>query len=453
MNYKSFLPTIAATVIMLQTLSAGEAQIGRRFPAEKRVVADPVTGVSLTFLTSTPAGDRKIYPTHPQWTADGKWIIFRSNRVPGQAMAVNEETGDLVQVTEAGYQGSLCVGQKSMRLFLTRPAPDDADSSGRSGERATRRAPLQVVAVDLARLFADSAVGRMQPAAEYEQIFGSIPAEISGGHELAIDATEKVAYFRMQSEAAGKLLPEGTKIEGNIGPRNLGAGPSGIAKMDLETGEVTPVVAVPFQVGHIQSNLWMPGEIVFCWETGGKAPQRTWTVMADGTGLRPLFPEASFDWVTHEVVISQDEVAFAIMGNRSPDVNDAWGPCGNRAHPTGLGIVNLRSREMLIAGQTKHGSGFWHVHGSSDGRWAVGDDFARNVWLIDRRSNEMMLLTTGHKATAADHVHPSFHPDGTRIQIQSAMLSEDNRSMNICIVPIPEVWLQRTYDEGTQPKP
>jgi len=44
-----------------------------------------------------------------------------------------------------------------------------------------------------------------------------------------------------------------------------------------------PVVAV----GHVQTNPWMPGEIVFCWETGGKAPQRTWTVMADGTGLRP----------------------------------------------------------------------------------------------------------------------------------------------------------------------
>jgi oligogalacturonide lyase len=453
MNHKLLLPSIASTVIVLQILTVAEAQIGRRFPAEKRVVNDPVTGVPLTFLTSTPGGDRKIYPTHPQWTADGKWIIFRSNRVPGQAMAVNEETGDLVQVTESGYQGSLCVGQKSMRLFLMRPVPDDIDTSSKSSEHAMQRAPLQVVAVDLRRLFADSAVGRMQPAAAYEHVFGSIPSEIGGGHELAIDATEQVAYFRMHSEAAGRLLPEGTEIKGNFGPRNLGAGPSGIAKLDLETGEVSPVVAVPFQVGHIQSNPWMPREVVFCWETGGKAPQRTWTVMADGSGLRPLYLEAPYDWVTHEAIISRDEVAFAIMGSRSPDVNDAWGRCGSRAHPTGLGIINLRSREILIAGQTKHGSGFWHVHGSPDGRWAVGDDFARNVWLIDRRSNEMMLLTTGHKTTAADHVHPSFHPDGTRIQIQSAMLSEDNRSMNICIVPIPEKWLLRTYDERTQPKP
>lgn len=98
---------------------------------------------------------------------------------------------------------------------------------------------------------------------------------------------------------------------------------------------------------------------------------------------------------------------------------------------------------MVIAGQTPSGSGLWHVSGSSNGRFAVGDDFARNLYLIDRHSGEMMLLTGGHKTTAADHIHPTFSPDGTKIQIQSAMLSEDNRSMNICIVPVPAAWLKR----------
>jgi oligogalacturonide lyase len=83
------------------------------------------------------------------------------------------------------------------------------------------------------------------------------------------------------------------------------------------------------------------------------------------------------------------------------------------------------------------------VNGSSDGRWAVGDDFSRSLWLIDRRSREMIMLTTGHKTTAADHLHPSFSPDGTRIEVQSAMLSADGRTMNICIVPVPAAWLAR----------
>ncbi|HYP16108.1 MAG TPA: hypothetical protein VEQ65_02775, partial [Opitutus sp.] len=259
---------------------------------------------------------------------------------------------------------------------------------------------------------------------------------------------EEFVYFRVgYKELAAKHLPPGTKVEENYGPRKMGAGPTGLASMNLKTGEVKFIVAVPFQIGHVQTNPWVPGEIVFCWETGGKSPQRTWTVRADGTGLRPLYPEPAYDWVTHEAVIGKDEVAIAIMGHRKVGVNDEWGTAGTREHATGLGIVNLRTREMRIAGQTAAGSGLWHVHGSSDGRWAVGDDFSRSLYLIDRKTGEMIMLTTGHKETAADHPHPTFSADGTRFQIQSAMLSEDNRSMNICIVPVPKSWLERTYSD------
>jgi oligogalacturonide lyase len=225
--------------------------------------------------------------------------------------------------------------------------------------------------------------------------------------------------------------------------------------MNISNGELKYIVSVPFQIGHVQSNPFVQGEIVFCWETGGKAPQRTWTVMADGSGLRPLYPESEYEWVTHEAVISKDEVAIAIMGHRkigtsdkpgdptNPGQETAWGPSGTREKPTGLGIVNLRTREMTIAGQTASGSGLWHVNGSEDGRWAAGDDFSRSIYLINRNTHEMILLSTGHKPTASDHPHPTFSPDGTKIEIQSAMLSADNKSMNICIIPVPEKWLQK----------
>src|SRR5688500_6466541 len=174
----------------------------------------------------------------------------------------------------------------------------------------------------------------------------------------------------------------------------MGAGPCELAAMNVFTGEIKYVISVTFQVGHIQTNPWVAGEIVFCWETGGKSPQRTWTVKADGSGLRPLYPESEYEWVTHEAVISKDEVALAIMGHRKINIKDsapskpgdpvtnpgqeaAWGPSGTREKPTGLAIVNLRTREMTIAGQTTSGSGLWHVSGSPDGRWAVGDDFSR----------------------------------------------------------------------------
>lgn len=442
------MTTCAMLCVAFFFSTAVQAQIGKRFPSERKVVKDPVTGTMLTFLTSQPHGDSKIYPTHPQWTSDGQWLVFRSNRARGEAMAVNEQTGDLVQVTEGGYIGMLNLARKSMKLYFMRK--DSAPGK------------VQIVEVDLARVFADSQAGAMQPAASYQRIAGITPAELDAGGDMALDADEEWAYFRVGKEEAARHLKPGTRIEPNFGPRNMGAGPNGIARMNLKTGEIRHVVSVPFQIGHIQANLWQGGEIVFCWETGGKSPQRTWTVQADGSGLRPLYPEAPYEWVTHEAVITKDEVAMAIMGHRpvpgggggvgapatgvygaNPGQDAGWGNSGTREKPTGLAIVNLRTREMTIAGQTPAGSGLWHVHGSPDGRFAVGDDFSRSVYLIDRRTREMIMLTTGHKDTAADHPHPTFSADGTKIEIQSAMLSADGRSMNIVVVPLPEEWLKR----------
>jgi oligogalacturonide lyase len=124
----------------------------------------------------------------------------------------------------------------------------------------------------------------------------------------------------------------------------------------------------------------------------------------------------------------------------NPGQEAAWGPSGTREKPTGLGIVNLRTREMRIEAQTPSGSGLWHVHGSPDGRWAVGDDFTRRLVLVDRRNGRMRLLSTGHRDTARDHPHPTFSPDGKRIQIQSAMLAPDGRAMNIVVITVPEAW-------------
>lgn len=451
MNYllKYLLPALIIFPASIQNLSG---QIGTRFPSEKKIVMDPETGRELVFLTSKPAGDRKIYQTHNQWTSDGKWIVFRSERVKREAMAVNEESGEIIQVTEGGYFGTLCVARKSMKLYYMRTV----SGNFRSG-------PREIIEVDLAGLFADSESGKMKDESAYQRVCGSIPSELGAGGDMALDGDEEWIWFRVGKEEAGKHLPEGTELEPVFGPRNMGAGPGGIAGMNISNGEIKYVVSVPFQVGHIQSNPWVPGQIVFCWETGGKSPQRTWIVNSDGSGLRPLYPESEYEWITHEAVITPGEVAFAIMGHRKikiPGVNNlsegdprtnpgqepGWGPSGTREKPTGLGVVNIETREMMIEAQIPYGSGFWHVTGSPDGRFLAGDNFAREIYLVDRRSHEMILLSTGHKRTAADHPHPSFSNDGSRILIQSAMLSDNDETMNLCIIPVPDDYFEGNED-------
>ncbi len=521
----------AVLAVAASFTSPSFAQVGRVWPSEKKVVTDPVTGTPLTFLTSTPVGDSKIYQTHPDWTSDAQWLIFRSNRVRGQAFAVNEETGKIVQVTDKGYTGMLCVARKSMKLFLMRdlsapvdsgrdpyidaaaaaqaaesapagatavaapatPTPAPAAATPTPG-RFRSRGPYQIVEVDLASLFADAVAGTVKDDTAYEHVCGTTPAGMHATGNMGLDANEDFAYFGITGADLASQLPPGTKVAEPFGPRNMGAGPSGLASMNLKTGEVKVITVVGFQIGHVQTNPWVPGEIVFCWETGGKSPQRTWTVLADGTGLRPLYPEASYEWVTHEAVITKDEVAIAILylrppvfpGSRPPmaspvapppaapaapgapgapgarrraagstDMN-AWGPVGDDAHPTGVGIVNLRTREMRIVGQLPLGDpgrSIWHVNGSADGRWAAADDFMYRLWLIDRHTGEMIMLSAmgdrpmADRRKSADHIHPTFSADGTKIEIQSAMLSDNERSLNICVVPVPRTWLARNYGD------
>ncbi|MCR4603832.1 MAG: oligogalacturonate lyase family protein [Prevotella sp.] len=438
---------ICTSLAVLCTMSL-LAQMGRQFPSERKVINDPKTGVELVFLTSkSGTGDSKIYQTHNQWTSDGKWVVFRSNRVRGEAMAVNEENGHIVQVTEGGFTGMLCVARKSMNLYHMRVAKDEDG----------KRTGMEVVEVNLGRLLDDSEAGKVKDKSKYERICGTIPIEMCSEGDMALDGSEDFVYFRLDKEYARKM-PIAEPIADNFGPRKMGAGPGGIGKMDLTTGKAEPVVAVHFKVGHIQGNPWHPGEVIFCWETGGKAPQRTWMVNADGTNLRPIYRETEYDWVTHEAVISADELVIAIIGHRpinngerakkeidgleSFAMSNDWGPSGTKEYATGIAVVNMRTREFTLEGQVD-GDNFWHVAGSQDGHWVAGDDFARELWLIDRHTKERILLTAGHKTTARDHVHPTFKPDGTEIEIQSAMLSEDGRSMNICIVRLPQHLIDR----------
>ena len=54
---------LAMGMLMLWAATA-EAQIGTRFPSERKVINDPKTGVELVFLTSkSGTGDSKIYQT------------------------------------------------------------------------------------------------------------------------------------------------------------------------------------------------------------------------------------------------------------------------------------------------------------------------------------------------------------------------------------------------------
>ncbi|MFV0338394.1 MAG: hypothetical protein ACK5LK_09165 [Chthoniobacterales bacterium] len=396
------------------------SNVGRRFPSEKKAYIDEITGQRITVLTSSPANDVRIYQTHPQWTADGKWILFhskdRSTNGKPQAFAVNENSGEIVQLSDDPNfdPRSLTLSRKENAVYYRRLRKNDDDEL------------TEVVKLSLDPILSNAAAA---PTSEpYENIVATVPGEIG---DMDLDAEEKNIYFR-------QTLPKTDRSKALDAKDNLGRfgfkayTPNVIRKLEIATGKVEDILTTDFTVGHLQASPFVPGEFIFCHETGDDALQRMWIRHPGENKAQPLFKEEPSVWVTHEAFASKDEVVFNLMGHTAK----------LREKPTGIAMINLRDQSVKIFPQPKEtpkledDRGFWHCNASPDGRWIVGDTFSGNVYLIDRKNGETTLLTTDHKMRP-DHTHPAFSANSKRILIQSGHLT-DGKNLDLMVIKIPE---------------
>jgi oligogalacturonide lyase len=417
-----------ASLVLTTALACSPAfaQVGQQFPSEKQATVDRVTGRMLTLLTSGAHHDGKIYPTHPQWAADGVHILFRSSDRSAdkraQIFMVNEITGIITQLSDGpGVEvGSINVARLSNKVYFLRGG-------------GSPQTPPSLIEIDLDRLLAD--LGKTEMAEHrFERSVGTLPANFIGAGGFTLDANEKTAYLGFDQRRAPRREP------GQPVPQV----PGGLMAMDLASGQTRTVLEVPFRMGHVQANPLKPGEILYCHETGGDAPQRMWIVNADGSNNRRVFPEHADDWVTHEQFADADHVIFNLMGHTTQ----------LRQRPTGIMVVNLRDGTVENLGQIESYSsssqpekysdpnipsgrdrrgGFWHNAVTYDGRYAAGDDFDGSIHLIDRRTGARTLLSTGHRMRP-DHAHPSFSADGSRLLIQSGLLTAGER-LSLIVIP------------------
>lgn len=445
---------ILLLVVSILTYSSvcAASNVGKIYPSEKFVMTDSVTGRPITVLTSSSYSDAKPYQTHDTWTADGKWIFFRSGRGDNgsQLFVVNEESGAIVQLTDEPMVngGSVNLSRKEMKLFFMR-----GGSSRRAEASGVKPKPRQVVELNIGLLIDDAMRGSVKSSDSYERVVVALPDDMNVGG-MALDADEARLYVSIgldkRESRVEKKDPQGAASDNrsqvdsrNTNPKETrqearerfataGKGNSGIRAIDIKTGAITKVIDVPIRMGHIQANPWTAGEIVYCHETTGDAVQRIWAVNADGSNNRPVYVETPDEWITHETVAGSDELMFNIMGHL-PYL---------REHPTGIAVVNLRTKQMKLLGQVEENmgngqqGGFWHCNGSPDGKWATGDTFRGSVYVINRQTGERTMLTTGHRMRP-DHTHPIFSKDSKRVLIQSGMLT-DGKMLNLMLVQVPE---------------
>jgi oligogalacturonide lyase len=384
---------------------AGTDIFGQRFPSESLTIPDPVTGVQITALTTSRHSSSKIYQDHPNWTADGKYIVFSSNRNTSaggnvtfanntpprrvrQFYAISMDNHEIVQVTTGDNVGDLLLGHKRNVAF--------------------RVSDNQVFELNLGELLADSERGKVNDAASYEKVVATIPKDLKPGG-MCLDINDKRIFF---STRAGDDL-------------------SAIYSVEFDGNKTTKLVEVPFRTGHFQANPFVSGEMMYCWETGGDSPQRMWILSVDKKGKvinRPVYNEKDDEWVTHEVFAGPDHILFNVMGHLDR----------LRKNPTGIVLLNIRTNESKLLGQAKELGGYWHAFGTKDLKWAVGDSFDGNIYRLNIEKGDATLLTTGHRPNTKSpfssqaHAHQSISPDGKWVLFNSSMLTDSD----IMMVPL-----------------
>ena len=372
---------------------AGEDIFGQRFPSEHLIIEDEVTGVDIVALTTSRHNNSKIYQTHPQWTPDGKYVVFRSDRAAGDerrghAYAVSMEDHEIVQVTTGDMGSDLHLGwEKNLAYFF------------QDGK---------LVELDLGRLLADSEEGSVSEPEDYQRVVTNLPEGIRESGGVGLDANEERIFF------AVRLAEER----------------SAIYSVDLTSGELTKLKELPFRVNHLQANPWVPGEIMYSWETGGDAPQRIWHLSVNEDGKvtnRPVYKEKADEWITHEVFAGPDHALFNVMAHLER----------LNKNKTGIFSYNLRTGDVKKYDQAE-GGGYWHTAGTKDLKWAVGDTFNGNLYRLNLENGDVTLLTTGHRPnskgpfTREAHSHHSISPDGKWVLFNSSMLT----GSDIMMVPL-----------------
>ncbi len=361
-SIKNWLSAILVLVIAINANCSQSSRdayyVGRRFSSERMTYEDSVTGHEIFMLTASPAKDNKIYQTHPNWTADGRHIVFMSDRAgTNQYFALSIDTGAITQLTNDQSPGN---------AFLNRAKPGMFYVSDNT---------IWDLDIDAILNLNDK-----KQNTRFRRKVADLPHKAKLSGTLSVDSNGKDIYLGVQYDEDSW----------------------GLLALNADTGRFRKIIDLDFRVGHCQAHPSMSGLIMYCWETGGDSQQRMWIVRADGSNNGPFYKETYDEWVTHEVWWGADKALFTIWPKNEQMLKK----------PHGIAYISIRNRALNILSQKK----YWHVGGSPDGKWAAGDNFNGEIYLISADTGKAKLLTQGHRPRGATvHPHPSFSPDGSSI--------------------------------------
>lgn len=362
-------------------------------PPEHRVMTDPETGATLTFLTTQPGTDTNLYFHEHSWTADGSVILFNSSRENGGLMGYIAATGELFTFGDTvGGLGGATAALTGSGLYALR---DGA-----------------IVRVDLA----------IAASASPE----TAPSKVSASVHTIATLPKAQHYTAIGENCAGTTLALGVQ-DGEMGPVPA------ILTVEVATGEVRELcraVNSPPVVQHVQWSHTDPRVLSFA----GKKPRLMVVNTADGHP-KAVYPEWAEELVTHESWWVADQLIFCGGTHTKPTEN---------SH---VKVLDTRSGDVRIIGAGAWWAegtpeeisryNWWHADGSEDGRWIVADNWHGDIVLFEGKTTRPRLLTTGHRNYGSgSHPHVGFDRAGKSVIFTSHLLGDEN----VCVATIPEAW-------------
>ena len=319
--------------------------------AEKRRI--PQIGLSGTLWQMTRAGSNvHSYFTHPVWLPDGSGLVFASDRTGRtEAFLVEWPSGSMHQITAEGTGTPVVsLDGRCILYFRNRVLIEQDISTGDRRDVAAQ--PDQAEGVGLVGQTADGM---------------NIAFACHSGHS---------SFFSKVHRCGGTVR---------------------IFHRDHRWLE------------HLNPSPSDPGLLSFAWTIPGQgeSSQRLWLVGIDGKQVRPIYPQAPSELVTHEAWSADGKwIAFTS------------GPFDRTPGSFSLKRVDPYSG---IHETIAKGGNFWHCAPNDDCSMIVADTNwpDEGIKLVDaeRQSSETLCLSRCRTA----HAHPCFSPDGRKVVFTSDM--------------------------------
>ena len=366
------------------------------YQPERTTFLDPDTKATVIQWTSAEVKNQHLYFTSPSVTADGRWLVFISerdgqpnlftaNRANGEIRRVSDNRRGLLRsyvYPQGGLQGlskaSPCLDANHNRIFYIQDQT--------------------VYAVDLDD---ECRVPRAvwQLPENWYSAFNHVSPD---GRTLCVPCTDPRAFL----DKADTQWEQMDKVPLRMGEQGL---KSRIYLIDIASGTSRLAAEVPFWVTHVQFDPAGSGRIVFNLEGFGPdrkpLPGRIWCLDANGE-VRPLAAEELGEWRTHE--------------NWSPD-----GKCiiyhGNKNNSNFLAARSWDGQ--LLWSVDMAGISVYHATGALDGKSLFADQPDGFISKINPFvTGEKITHLCRHDTSIADqdaHAHPLITGDGKSLVFTS----------------------------------